>query len=162
LCPVAVVPRQSSDFMFKIFTTDEPAESAGNGTPAFYGKIVIDDFQETFAASLVSWTRDDYDLHWRKALEYLIAGGDRSALITDYVEPSAHPGGEDYLIWWPLYRDGDRVFVQNHVLFLKQLGTPFSAERPWTSVRDRETISGDRQRISEWTTTVEEIKRFLS
>ena len=149
--------------MFKIFATDEiVSESANDGTPAFYGKIVIGDFRETFGASLASWTRDDYDRHWRKALEKLVAGADRSALITDYVEPPDHASAESYLFWWPLYRDGDTVYVQNQILFFGQLSQPFSSERPWESVKDRETGNEDGQRISEWTTTVEEIKNFLN
>jgi hypothetical protein len=148
--------------MFKIFATDEiVSESTNNATPAFYGEIVIGDLHETFVASLASWTRDDYDRHWRKALERLIAGADRSALITDYVEPPTHPSDGSYLVWWPLYRDGDTVYVQNHILFFGQLSQPFSSERPWDSVRDRETVNEDGQKISEWATTIEEIKYFL-
>jgi hypothetical protein len=147
--------------VFRILITDEPAPAIGEAT-AFYGKIVIDGFQETFAASLVFWTRDEYRRHWRKALERLISGADRSALITDYIEPPAHPTVEDYLIWWPLYRDGGNVYVQNHILFFNQLSQPFSPERPWDSVRDRRVVNGDGRTISEWTTTVEDIRDFLS
>ena len=149
--------------MFKILATDELVSKSGNdGIPVFYGKIVIGDFQETFAASLASWTREDYNRHWRKALEKLISGTDRSAVITDYVEPPAHPSAESYLVWWPLYRDGDTVYVQNHVLFFGQLTQPLSPERPWDSVRDRQLIDEEGQKISEWTTTVDEIKHFLN
>jgi hypothetical protein len=148
--------------MFKIIATDKLVPDSLNGRSAFYGRIVLDGFEETFAASLVSWSRDDYDRHWKKALEHLVAGADRSALITDYVEPPMHPNTEDYLVWWPLYRDGDNVYVQNQILFFKQLGKPFLPARPWDSVRDRQLINGDGQSISEWPTTVKDIRQFLS
>ncbi len=149
--------------MFSIITTDERLpESETNGVPVVYGKIVIGDFQETFATSLASWTRSEYDLHWKKALEKLVAGGDRSALLADYVEPPVYPYSGGYLFWWPLYRDGDAVYVQNHILFFEQLSQPFSADRPWDSVRDRQVVNEDGQKISEWTTTIDEIKHFLS
>jgi hypothetical protein len=116
--------------MFKILATDELVSKSGNdGIPVFYGKIVIGDFQETFAASLASWAREDYNPHWRKALEKLISG---------------------------------TVYVQNHVLFFGQLTQPLSPERPWDSVRDRQLIDEEGQKISEWTTTVDEIKYFLN
>jgi hypothetical protein len=149
--------------MFKIFTTDDLApESEKDGVRVAYGKIVISDFQETFAASLAFWTRDDYDRHWRKALEKLISGADRSALITDYVEPPAYPYSGGYLFWWPLYRDGDTVYVQSQILFFDQLSQPFSPENPWDSVRDRQVVNGDGQNISEWATTVGDIQYFLT
>lgn len=149
--------------MFSIIATDErPPESETDGVPVFCGRIVIGEFQETFAASLVFWSREEYGLHWRKALERLVTIGDRSALITDYVEPPTHPYSGGYLIWWPLYRDGDAVYVQNQLLFFEQLSRPFSAHRPWDSVRDRHAVNEDGQKISEWVTTVEDIRHFLS
>lgn len=149
--------------MFEILTTDERLpETDTDGVPCVYGKIIVGDFQERFATSLATWSRDEYHLHWRKALERLVTGGDRTALITDYTGHTEHPTPESYLIWWPLYRDGVAVYVQNHILFLGQLNRPFSAERPWDSVRDRQVVNEDGRSISEWTTTVEEIEHFLS
>jgi hypothetical protein len=89
-------------------------------------------------------------------------GADRSALITDYVDPPAYPYSGGCLFWWRLYRDGDTVYVQNHILFFEQLSQPFSAECPWNSVRDRRVFNEDGQKVSEWPTTIEEIKYFLS
>jgi CdiI N-terminal domain len=150
-------------FMFEILTTDEHLpETETDGVPCVYGKIVIGDFQERFATSLAVWSPDEYHLHWRNALQRLVTGGDRTDLITDYVEPPAHPYSGGYLFWWPLYRAGDAVYVQNHILFFKQLSQPFSAERPWDSVRDRRVVNEDGQKVPEWATTVDDIKHFLS
>jgi hypothetical protein len=54
-------------------------------------------------------------------------------------------------------RDG---FLQNHLLFYEQLSRPFSIENPYSSVRDRETISKDGDRISEWSVCFSEIEEF--
>lgn len=149
--------------MFSIITTDERLpESEADVVPVFCGEIVIGNFRETFVGSLVFWSLEEYDFHWRKALERLIAVGDRSALITDYVEPPAYPYSGGHIIWWPLYRDGDAVYVQNQLLFFAHLSQPFSPERPWDSVRDRRVVNEDGQKISEWVTTAEDIRHFLS
>jgi CdiI N-terminal domain len=55
---------------------------------------------------------------------------------------------------WPLYREGDRVHVQNTLVFLDQLPEPFDPAQPWRSTAPREVISDDGKPISEWTTSV--------
>jgi len=148
--------------MFKIFTTDERVpESDTNGGRVVYGKIVIDSFCETFTVSLSSWSREQYDQHWNTALERLIGGADRSALITSYIKPRTRITPDDFLVWWPLYRDGDTVYVQNHLLFFRQLSTPFLPARPWESLRDRQVTNEEGQKISEWVMTVQDIRNFL-
>jgi CdiI N-terminal domain len=148
--------------MFKIFTTNESVpESDTGGAPIVYGKIVIDSFCETFTASLSSWTREQYDRHWNTALERLIDGADRSALITSYIEPPTEAGPNDFLVWWPLYRDGDTVYVQNHLLFFGKLKAQFLLERSWESLSDRQVMNDEGQKISEWVTTVQDIRNFL-
>ena len=56
--------------MFEIYLTDEVLpESDGD---AVYGTIQIEDYKETFVASLVRWTPAHYELHWREACQRLI------------------------------------------------------------------------------------------
>ncbi len=148
--------------MFEIHTTDERLpESETDGAPVILGKIVIDNFRETFAPSLSFWTRDQYEMQWIRALEKLVAGEDRSALITDYVEPPTEVTSNSYLVWWPMYREGDTIFVQNHLLFFHQLSRPFSLDRFWESVPDRRIVGEEGQKVSEWVTTVQDIRDFL-
>ena len=141
--------------MFDIYLTDEVvAESDGQ---AVYGKILIEDYTETFFASLVCWTPAQYEQHWREACQRLIDGRQDSALICSYVESSL----SEFLVWWPLYRDGQVVHVQNELLIYSQLSKPFSIEDPWSSIRERRIATDDGSAISEWDTTIQSIHELL-
>src|ERR1700756_196425 len=123
--------------MFDISLTDESVPELEPGVTTVYGNIKIGDFSETFIASLDSWNRDRYERHWRAAIEKIVDGSDRSGLITSYVEPTH----SRYLMWWPLYRDKNNVYLQSHMLFHDQLKKPFSAEHPWIPcVKDKGLI----------------------
>ncbi len=148
--------------MFEILIKDEGLPvSDSSGERVAVGEITIGDFRETFVSGLSLWAREQYELHWLKALERLAGGADRSALITDYVEPAAHVISESYLVWWPLYRETDTILVQNQLLFFHQWSQPFSAACFWESVQNRRTVNEEGQKISEWGTTVQEIRAFL-
>jgi hypothetical protein len=152
--------------MFDIFLTEESAEEpASEGrlhVEAVYGKIRIGEFHETFIASLFFWSRTQYEHHWRTALERIVGGATQSALIASYVEPPATLIGEEFLVWWPLYREREVVYVQNHLLFFGQLSNPFSAERYWESVGERQTVTAEGAQISEWITSVQSIRDYLA
>jgi hypothetical protein len=141
--------------MFDIYLTDETVpKSDGN---AVYGKIQIEGYAETFVASLVGWTPAQYRQHWREACERVTCEGKESALISSYVEPS----WSEFLMWWPLYPDGDVVYVRNELLIYAQQRVPFSIEEPWGSIRQRRTLNDEGLKISEWETTVPSIREFL-
>jgi hypothetical protein len=143
--------------MFHISLTDESVHELDPGVTAVYGEIKIGDFSHKFIACLDSWNRDRYERHWRAAIAKIVGGSDRSALITSYVEPihSSH------LMWWPLYREKNSVYFQNHMLFYDQLEEPFSVERPWDSVRERRTVNPEGKRISEWVMHIDSLSEFL-
>jgi hypothetical protein len=145
------------DGMFEIFLTDELVPETDLGVAAVYGRIHVGQFSETFVTSLVSWDRRQYEQHWADSLGRLLSGADRSALITSFVTPQL----SDHLVWWPLYREGDAVHVQNQLLFYDQLGAPFFPSSPWSSVGERNTVNAEGRRISEWQTDVNSIRAFL-
>jgi CdiI N-terminal domain len=118
--------------------------------------VVRDEGVETFPG-VADWDRRLYERHWARALRRLLEGASRSALITSYVEP----GLADYLMWWPLYREGDSVYVQNHMLFYAQLAKPFSPEDPWESVPARRNVNAEGLRISEWVTDLASVRECL-
>ncbi len=140
--------------MFNINLTDDLVPETDPGVVAIYGKISIDEYVETFVTSLVFWDRRRYQHHWLSALGRLLEGANKSALITSYVEP----GLSDHLLWWPLYRVGDAVYVQNHMLFYSHLAKPFSQEDPWQSIPERTTVNAEGRRISEWATDLPSIR----
>jgi hypothetical protein len=53
------------------------------------------------------------------------------------------------------------VFIQNHILFFDQLQSPFDERNPFSSVRGRQTINEDGNRISEWSIPIDELEKFL-
>ena len=143
--------------VFDISISDEPIPGLDPGEIAVYGTIIIGDFREDFYSSRAIWTRQQYQQHWNAAISRIVAGEKRSALIVSYLEPRLSHSLE----WWPLYREADNVYVQNQLLFFDQLSQPFCADRPWDSVRDRQTISSEGQKISKWTTNVDSLCEFL-
>lgn len=64
-----------------------------------------------------------------------------------------------------MYRTGDVVFVQNHILFLDQLEVPFSLDAPYDSVPDRaptDDTTDDGYPISEWAVLVASFEEWLN
>jgi hypothetical protein len=143
--------------MFDIHLTNELVAETEPGIKAIYGKIYLGDSYETFTASLASWSPGDYERHWEAALRRIASGAGQSALITSYVGSSL----EDFLIWWPLYRERDTIYIQNQMLSLDQLSNPFSTERPWESLRERQTTNSEGLQISEWATSIQSIQECL-
>lgn len=143
--------------MFNIYLTGESVEELDPGVEAVYGRIHIGDYYETFAASLVYWKPGAYQVHWRKALQRIVEGATRSAVITSYVEPT--PGGS--LTWWPIYRERETIYFQNQLLFFDQVVPPFSPDRPWESVGVRETMNPEGRQISEWKTALSSVNEWL-
>jgi hypothetical protein len=140
--------------VFKIYLTNETVPESDGW--ASYGKIEIDGFAETFVASLVSWSRDEYESQWHRACRRLLEGANESVLIASYVDPSI----TEFCMWWPLYREGEIVLVQNQLLLYSQLSLPFNASEPWASPGKRELVTDDGEEISEWDTTLDQIKQF--
>jgi CdiI N-terminal domain len=106
--------------MFDIYLTDQSVPEGDPGAHALYGKIRIGDHSETFIANLLFWNRKQYEEHWLMAVKRVVEGADRSALVTSYNEPSPVP--DEFLNWWPLYRDREAAYIQNQMLFFDQLG----------------------------------------
>lgn len=143
--------------MFDIRLTSERLQEPKGRANGVYGKIYLEDHYETFSTSLEYWEPREYIESWRAELRRLVDGASTAALITSYHPP--RPG--DFWFWWPLYRIGDIVYIQEQMLFFDQLPAPFRADRPSESLMARETITDEGARISEWQTTVTEIEAFL-
>jgi hypothetical protein len=143
--------------MFDIHLADEVVHDTDAGVTALYGKIHLGACAETFVSSLVCWGRVGYERQWDAAIQRLLAGAAVSALITSYVEPSM----SNHLMWWPLYREGKVVYVQNQMLFFDQLNAQFSPDVSWESVRERKSTNVDGSKISEWKFGVQDLQDFL-
>jgi hypothetical protein len=129
----------------------------GGGADQARGRITVGDFVEEFDAALSYWGAEDYRRSWHRALSVLEADdAATSCLVTSITDP-VH---SNFVFCWPVYRSGDEVFVQSAVIFLAELAAPFDPSRPWLSVRPRETVDEDGNRISEWRSEMAEIRRF--
>ena len=133
------------------------------GTPATdphlaVGRITVGSFSENFETDLGHWDRSRYEADWRANVRRILDGADRAALLTSLTEPTM----ANFFVWWPLYRDGDTVRIQNHLLFLEELPAPFDIDHPWKSVRDRETTDEDGNRFSEWSCSVSDLASWLN
>jgi CdiI N-terminal domain len=76
--------------------------------------------------------------------------------MTEYVGPE----DTSHHVWWPLYRLGDSVAVQNHLAWHDQFTEPFLIECQFDFVRDRRIVSEDGTQISEWRVSLESIREF--
>lgn len=139
--------------MFDIeLTTKIPALEEGESL--VYGRIQIGDFVEDFVANLAEWSPAHYELQWREAAERLANGETKSAFVVSFTP-------EDCVVWWPCYRIGETVFIQNHFLFYKRHPS-FSIEHMYEHVKDRETLSDDGVTpISEWELPLDWIRDFI-
>ena len=142
---------------FSISFADEPLiyEDDDPTVPAAVGRLVIGDWEEIFVSTLYHWNKTQYEAQWHHAIRSLLDGSAKAALIVEYL-------GEDAgrLWWWPMYRVGDTVHLQQQILFFDQLKEPFSIGNAFSSLRDRLTISEEGHAFSEWSVPVSEIAKF--
>ncbi|MBL4637596.1 MAG: hypothetical protein JKY56_27315, partial [Kofleriaceae bacterium] len=68
----------------------------------------------------------------------------------------------NFLCCWPLYRVGGDVVVQQQLLMLDGIRESFSFERLEDFVDPRESIDEEGNAISEWTTTIHDVRCFLN
>ncbi|MFI1680952.1 hypothetical protein [Streptomyces sp. NPDC020607] len=106
------------------------------------------------------WSADDYRDSWTRALRRLDTERDEidSCLVTSI----SNPATANFVFCWPLYRRGTDVYVQNAVIFLGELAEEFRPTEPWLSVEPRGTVDEDGNEISEWRTTIDAVRTFLS
>ena len=135
-----------------VYEYDDPT------TPGAEGELAIVGYREKFLSSLYTWQKEDYEHQWLNAITSLLRGATKAAVITEYV----HPNAASHLQWWPLYREGDVIYVQNHFLFYERLGQPFSVANAVDFVPDRKTISEDGEHISEWSMPLAALQEFAN
>jgi hypothetical protein len=140
---------------FAIEVTEDPPDDERER----FGRIRLDDFVERFLMDVDFWSPDDYRESWRAACGRLVeAPGDTvSCLVASTCDPTT----ANYIWTWPLYRVGDTVFVQNHIVFLDELETPLDPTRPWLAIKPRRTHDEEDQRISDWSVPLAAVRRFL-
>ena len=122
------------------------------------GKISIGDFSEKFYASLSYWDSEQYIFHWKQSLEKIINGEQTSALITSMYDPKI----SNFIFWWLLYQEDKNIYVQNHILLMDNIDCLINEKNVYNYIPNREIIDEEGNRISEWITSLEAIKAFLT
>jgi len=122
-----------------------------------HGDLIIGTFHEDLYANLFELSRADYEALWKLAMETVLSG-QKAALIVYYVSPEHSSNME----WWPMYPDGDIVYLQNQMPWHDRFPEPFSLDAPFALLHNRRTISEDTgDKISEWVINRSEIEAFL-
>ncbi len=122
------------------------------------GTIQGDGLEDYFRANLDYWTQKNYEDHWQKAIKRIVETGRPTALITDMSDPST----ANFITWWPMWRLGEEVRMQNQILFLDELDAPFNIADPFSSLTDYNgNLTEEGQRISEWRIPITEMIHFL-
>jgi CdiI N-terminal domain len=124
---------------------------------ARYGVIRVGDYEERFLSSLEVWNSRDYEEQWVAALRRIASREKESALITSIRDPGRSSG----VAWWPLYRVGDIIFVQNAIRFFAHLEVPFDVDNPYASIPPRRAVTLAGEPISEWQVSLDEVQQFL-
>ena len=60
------------------------------------------------------------------------------------------PGLANFIMWWPMYREQQKVYVYNQILFLDQLTSPLNEADLLAHVEDRAVWLEGEDTPSEW------------
>jgi hypothetical protein len=141
-------------FAIEVESQESSDDMTGSLTEAV-GRIVIGDFVETFRVPLGFWSDSDYRRSWRQAFDALkVDLNSRSCLLVLMTDPEI----SNFLTCWPMYRNGENVYIQNAIIFLGELGPDFDIGEPWASIGPRCAIDEDRNKISEWVTSMDSVR----
>lgn len=118
------------------------------------GEIRIGEFQERFSVPIGYWDKNDYEQQWRAALHSL-EHYDKVALMTAMTDPQT----AEFHRFWALYRQNGEVIIQEHIYILRDHPEGFDPDRTQEFVPTR--IADDDEPVSEWSTTMDELRQFL-
>ncbi|GAA1807029.1 hypothetical protein GCM10009735_45100 [Actinomadura chokoriensis] len=143
---------------FSIEVIDDPVpEGATSSSSAAVARIRIGGFTEMFLMDLSFWSVDEYRRSWESALREIERSENAiSCLIASMTDPAV----SNFISCWPMYRDGDAIYVQNSLIILDGLNEPFDPQKPWRYVEPHSEVDEDGNRISEWVTSAAEVRQF--
>jgi len=143
---------------FSISFMDTPPEYPYDDpfAKAARGAIVLGGFREEFLASLGEWTEEGYRQQWKRSIRSLLDGERKAVLITTFSSPTS----ASHLEWWALYREGEKVLVQNQLVFFKDIQGVFDVNRAVDALREHQSHGEEGTRISEWVVSINELRDF--
>ena len=140
--------------MFDIELLGRP-EGEGDGLFS-WGRLTLGRFQEEFQAPLYDWAPGDYAAHWLESARRLLGGSPVAVFLTHMARPDAA-----YHVGWPAWREGDRIYVQERLFLREHLTGTFDPECPEVHVGQRQQLSEEGVRISQWEVAVRDIATFF-
>lgn len=123
-----------------------------------YGKIQIGDFSERFIMYLGYWDIPKYQSQWLEGVQRILNDEySTSCLLQNMYDPKQ----AGFIFTWTMYKIQDTIILHNRMLILDDLEEPFDENNPYNSMDPRETITEEGDPISEWTTSTQELEKFL-
>jgi len=141
---------------FCISVLDLPIDEV-YGEKCMWCQIQIGGFSERFSAPVELWSINEYISQWKCAVEDIANGASKGFLMAAMRNPDI----SDFLSVYTLYREADEVFVQNQIVLCNGNEEYIRRGDFIQLIEDRETETEDGEKISEWRTTVGQLKYFL-
>lgn len=117
-------------------------------------EIVIGGHREIVEVPLQYWRREQYREQWRRAIDRIVSGESTACLITGMHDPQK----ANFIAWWPMWREGSTVYIQNQILFMDDVQGGFDEKDPYRHIPKRKTVTDEGERISEWSVRVSEFR----
>lgn len=138
--------------MFDIAFVGDVADQQPDGWMGLPGRTELGSEAEHFLAPIDRWQRFDYERQWIEAARRLLRPEARAGFFTSAFHR-----------WWVMWREGEEVIVQEHLLIPEQLATITDwRAAPYQLIEDRRSANEDGMPISEWLLNVADIKGFLA
>jgi hypothetical protein len=137
-----------------MFRIDLETANRDLGTSHCRGVIKIGNFEERFDCALDYWMPVQYQAQWNDAIDKLLQGHPRVALVSSITNPKT----ANFLFWWPIYSIDDSAHFQQQILFREDFPCAFDFDSLLESVPVYESIDDEGQKLSEWVTPLEDIR----
>ena len=143
-------------FYIKVIEPDENDENDDNYALA---EICIEDFKEEFQIDVSCFSIEDYQLDWINELKKLISKKVQTILLLAW----RFPGNIDcYRRGWIFYNINDEIFIQDRLFSNEFDDIKFDDYGKPLSLPTREALTDEGEKISEWQTSLNSIKNFVS
>jgi hypothetical protein len=116
-------------FQIRVVT---PEVSTAEGRRHAGGMLRLGSTVLPFIIDLTAWRIADYERQWHHAIDRLARGAPATALLTGYAGQGPGPHS-----MWAVWREGDFVYVQPHVVADEGLDAPFDPVAPDAHVGPR-------------------------
>lgn len=101
-------------------------------------------------------------LQWIEGLERILSEDSlKSYLVTEMYNPIEPVGPWYAIMGWPLFREGDTIYIHNQWLAFERFPRPFVLSDVYVVADDRHDMEDDGP-VSEWVSSASEMRDFLN